>query len=99
MDSNCSHEIKGHLLLGGKAMINLLLMLLSRFSHVRLLATPIDGSPPGSAVHGIFQARVLEWVAIAFSASVTRLPDFPSCEILRFHNVFQALHFENMLHL
>ena len=28
---------------------------------------PIDGSPPGSSVHGIFQARVLEWVAIAFS--------------------------------
>ena len=63
------------------------------------LSDPIDGSPPGSAVHGIFQARVLEWVAIAFSASVTRLRDFPSCEILRFHNVFQALHFENTLHL
>ena len=30
------------------------------FSHVRLCATPIDGSPPGSSVHGIFQARVLE---------------------------------------
>ena len=28
---------------------------------------PIDGSPPGSAVPGIFQARVLEWGAIAFS--------------------------------
>ena len=28
---------------------------------------PIDGSPPGTSVHGIFQARVLEWVAIAFS--------------------------------
>ena len=27
-----------------------------------------DGSPPGSPVHGIFQARVLEWVAIAFSS-------------------------------
>ena len=25
------------------------------------------GSPPGSAIHGIFQARVLEWGAIAFS--------------------------------
>ena len=30
------------------------------------LSDPIDGSPPGSSVHGIFQARVLEWVAIAF---------------------------------
>ena len=46
---------------------NLLLLLLSRFSRVRLCATPIDGSPRGSPVHGIFQARVLEWGAIAFS--------------------------------
>ena len=30
---------------------------------------PMDCSPPGSSIHGIFQARVLEWVAIAFSAS------------------------------
>ena len=28
---------------------------------------PMDFSPPGSSVHGIFQARVLEWGAIAFS--------------------------------
>ena len=28
---------------------------------------PIDCCPPGSSVHGIFQARVLEWVAISFS--------------------------------
>ena len=28
---------------------------------------PIDGSPLGSSTHGIFQARVLEWVAMAFS--------------------------------
>ena len=31
------------------------------------LCDPTDKSPPGSAVHGIFQARVLEWGAIAFS--------------------------------
>ena len=31
------------------------------------LCDPIDGSPPGSSVHGSFQARVLEWGAIAFS--------------------------------
>ena len=31
------------------------------------LLDPIDGSPPGSPIHGIFQARVLEWGAIAFS--------------------------------
>ena len=32
------------------------------------LCGPIDGSPPGSAVPGILQARVPEWVAIAFSS-------------------------------
>ena len=31
------------------------------------LSYPMDCSPPGSSVHGIFQARVLEWGAIAFS--------------------------------
>ena len=31
------------------------------------LCNPMDCSPPGSSVHGIFQARVLEWVAISFS--------------------------------
>ena len=31
------------------------------------LCNPIDGSPPGSPVPGILQARTLEWVAIAFS--------------------------------
>ena len=33
------------------------------------LSNPMDRSLPGSSVHGIFQARVLEWGAIAFSAS------------------------------
>ena len=33
------------------------------------LYDPIDGSPPGSAVPGILQARTLEWVPIAFSNS------------------------------
>ena len=100
-------------------LILLLLLLLSRFSHVRLCATlemtahqappslgfpgkntgvgchfllqcrkvksesevtqlcptlsdPMDCSLPGSSVHGIFQARVLEWGAIAFSNSGQR---------------------------
>ena len=42
--------------------------MLSRFSHVRLFADPMDCSPlPGSSVHGILQARILEWGAISFS--------------------------------
>ena len=32
------------------------------------LCDPIDGSPPGSSVHGVLQARTLEWVAISFSS-------------------------------
>ena len=33
------------------------------------LRDPMDCSPPGSSIHGIFQARVLEWGAIAFSVN------------------------------
>ena len=33
------------------------------------LCDPIDGSPPGSAVPGILQARILEWVATSFSSA------------------------------
>ena len=36
------------------------------------LRNPMDCSPPGSSVHGIFQARVLEWGAIAFSLWLIR---------------------------
>ena len=35
------------------------------------LSDPMDCGPPGSSIHGIFQARVLEWGAIAFSTSIT----------------------------
>ena len=34
------------------------------------LCDPMDCSPPGSSIHGILQARVLEWVAIAFSTGL-----------------------------
>ena len=36
------------------------------------LSDPMDCSLPGSSAHGIFQARVLEWVAIAFSEVICR---------------------------
>ena len=36
-------------------------------SCVRLFCDPMDCSPPESFVHGIFQARILEWVVISFS--------------------------------
>ena len=41
-------------------------------SEVKTLRDPMDCSPPGSSVHGIFQARVLEWGAITFSGKVFR---------------------------
>ena len=45
---------------------------LEEFKKVKLLSRvrlcdPMDCSLPGSSIHGIFQARVLEWVAISFS--------------------------------
>ena len=39
---------------------------------------PINGSPPGSSVHGILEARVLEWVAISFSHFHMKM-----CEIVK----------------
>ena len=48
-------------------LLLLLLLLLSLFSRVRL-CDPGDGSPPGSPVPGILQARTLEGVAISFNA-------------------------------
>ena len=33
---------------------------------------PVDCSPPGSSVHGILQARILEWVAISFSRGTSQ---------------------------
>ena len=40
---------------------------LSCFSHIQLLVDPMDCSPPGPSVHGILQARILEWVAMPSS--------------------------------
>ena len=42
-------------------------MKVKSLSHVQLFVTPMDCSTPDSSIHGVFQARVLEWVAISFS--------------------------------
>ena len=42
------------------------------------LSDPMDCGPPGSSIHGIFQARVLEWVAISFSRGSWN-PCLPHC--------------------
>ena len=41
------------------------------------LCDPMDCSPPGSSVHGILQARILEWVATSFSRGSSRPRDEP----------------------
>ena len=48
-------------------LLLLLLLLLLSLQSCPTLCDPIDGSPPGSSVPGILQARTLEWVAISFS--------------------------------
>ena len=64
-DRDCSHEIKRRLLLERKIMTNLAAA--KSLQLCPTLCDPIDGSPPGSAIPGILQARILEWVAISFS--------------------------------
>ena len=49
---------------------------------------PMDCSPPGSSVHGIFQARVLEWGAIVFSELLPQILTFPYIYMSHFHNLF-----------
>ena len=44
------------------------------------LSDPMDCSLPGSSVHGIFQARVLEWGAIAFSEKVIGCLQMENCD-------------------
>ena len=58
------------------------------------LSDPMDCSPPGSSVHGIFQARVLEWGAIAFSARVYYLKQISYLQSL---SLFPTHTVQNML--
>ena len=44
------------------------------------LCYPMDHSPPGSSVHAIFQARVLEWTAISFSRGSSQ-PQSPALQL------------------
>ena len=59
------------------------------------LRDPTDCSPSGSSVHGIFQARVLEWGAIAFSTECIVLAQYPTilscCPLLLLPSVFPSI--------
>ena len=52
------------------------------FQSCPTLCNPIDGSPPGPSVHGILQARTLEWVAISFSNACMHAKSLQSCPTL-----------------
>ena len=59
-------------------------------SHVLTLCDPMDCSPPGLSIHGIFQARVLEWIAISFSRGSSwprdrTRPCLPHCRQTLYH--------------
>ena len=53
------------------------------------LYDPVDCSPPGSSVHGILQARILEWVAVPFSRGSSQPRDqmWVSCIAGRFFTI------------
>ena len=58
-------------------------------SRVWLFCDPVDCSLPGSSVHGILQARILEWVAIPFSrSSLPRDWTWVSCTTGRFFTIW-----------
>ena len=57
------------------------------------LCDPMDGSPPGSPIPGILQARVLEWVAISFSSFVLRCDYFVIFNRAKFYNSLDELFF------
>ena len=65
-DDDCSHEIKT-LAPWNKSYDQPATAAAKSLQLCPTLCDPIDGSPPGSSVPGILQARTVEWVAISFS--------------------------------
>ena len=51
----------------GKKYKGDIIVIVELLSHVQLICDPTDGNPPGSSVHRISQARLLEWVVTSFS--------------------------------
>ena len=64
-----------------------------------ILCNPIDYSLPGSTLHGILQARILEWIAIPFSrgSSLSRGWTWVSCVAGRFFNVWAIREYQKFL--
>ena len=55
--------------------LTIIFVVVSLLGHVWLFFGPMDCSLPGSSVQEIFQARILEWVAIAFSRGTSKPSD------------------------
>ena len=70
------------LLIGPRLSWGWLWLLLLSLQLCPTLCDPIDGSPPGSSVPGILQARTLEWVAISFSNACSHAKLLQSCPTL-----------------
>ena len=53
------------------------------------LCNSMEPTLPGSSVHGIFQARILEWVAISYSRGLTILQEFKTilCRLMGINNI------------
>ena len=64
-------------------------------NHVQLF-DPMDSSPPGSSVHGIFQARILQWVAISFSGGSQTLSFQHAIHIKIINEIFYILFFPSI---
>ena len=81
------------------SLLLLLLQLLKLYSENEVaqscltLCDPMDCSPPGSSVHEIFQARVLEWVAISLSRGSSQPRDWTqvSCTVGRCFTVWATI--------
>ena len=78
-----SHFFKKNFLIGEKLLYSVVLVSAMKESEVTqlcpTLCDPMDCSLPGSSVHGIFQARILEWVATSFSRGSSR-PGSPTLQ-------------------
>ena len=68
-------ELTASVWVGGGGVENDLYMKVLVAQSCLTLCDPMDCSRPGSSVHGILQARILEWVAISFSRGSSRLRD------------------------
>ena len=65
--SRAGKPIYWHQVVVKKSGESTVVIVVQSLSRVQLFCDPMDCSPPGFSVHGVSQARILEWVAICFS--------------------------------